>query len=92
MQDALDLLWTPAQQMFMPLPKEELLVEEGLLPRSQPLREAWDEQVRSHLQEAGLQPPAVGEIPQSRRSHTPHLEVLLRELQSVARSDPQAEW
>jgi ring-1,2-phenylacetyl-CoA epoxidase subunit PaaC len=92
LQAALEQLWTPAQQVLQPLPDEGQLVEAGLLPASQPLYETWLNHVSEHLQHAGLHVPDAGLPPRNRHNHSPHLEVLLRELQSVARSDPQAEW
>lgn len=92
LQTALDELWAPAQQLFMPLPGEKSLVEAGLLPDSLVLLTAWREQVQKQLQQINLHIPTVEQYPDDRSEHTPHLEVLLRELQSVARSDPLAEW
>lgn len=91
-QAALDQLWGPAQQLFAPLPHEPMLVENGLLPDSLFLFNQWQNQVCEHLQQASLKLPVFEQPPADRRIHTPELEVLLRELQSVTRSDPLAQW
>jgi len=93
MQAALDVLWPYAQQLFVPLPQDRLLVEAGYAPQAAALRQEWESIVRPHLETAGLRipqdetPPANG-----RDEHTDHLVALLAEMQQVARYDPEAEW
>jgi ring-1,2-phenylacetyl-CoA epoxidase subunit PaaC len=91
MQAALDAQWGYAQQLFVPLPEEELLVGEGLVPDLAELKGAWLEATSAHLQASGLKLPLQpGYQPTSRQTHTEHLWSLLAEMQSTARWDPEA--
>ncbi|MCS7059491.1 MAG: phenylacetate-CoA oxygenase subunit PaaC [Meiothermus sp.] len=91
LQQALDFQWGYAQQLFVPIPGEELLVAEGIVPDLAPLKARWLEQASRHLQNAGLKLPInPGYQPTSREQHTEHLWSLLAEMQSTARWDPEA--
>jgi ring-1,2-phenylacetyl-CoA epoxidase subunit PaaC len=104
MQYALNELWPYAQQLFVPLPEEGLLVAEGMVTAVANLRDEWQQITTSHLLDSGLVMPegVVGTAngvaatqplrAVSRSQHTPHLSTLLAEMQSVARLDPQAKW
>ena len=100
MQRALDELWPYAQQLFVPLPAESLLVEAGIVGVSRSASETtadlyqqWLPTVRDHLTNAGLIIPDNDQPPtRSRAEHTPHLSRLLAEMQMVARLDPEAAW
>jgi ring-1,2-phenylacetyl-CoA epoxidase subunit PaaC len=93
MQRALDELWPYAQQLFVPLPGEALLVEAGMVVAAAVLGEAWRQIVKGHLEESGLHVPDRNRPPTTNRAeHTEHLPVLLAEMQIVARLDPEAEW
>ena len=111
MQQALEQLWPLTRQFFLPINDSEALLAEGYLPRPESLKPAWEESVRGHLRESGLENPAGESIvlglniytnsgsPDSsaeevlgREQHSRHLALLLAELQSVARLEPEAEW
>lgn len=93
LQRALDELWPYAQQLFVPLPGEERLVEAGIVVAAAALHEQWRQAVTSHLEEAGLRLLAGDRPPTASRSqHTEHLPALLAEMQAVARLDPEASW
>ena len=93
MQNALDLLWPYAQQLFEPLPVESILVEEQVVTPTSMIYEAWVEKTTGHLVNAGLIMPTYQSLPASNRSqHTGDLAILLNEMQSVARLDPEAQW
>ena len=94
MQSALDELWQPAQQIWRPLPEEEVLVEAGYLPASSELEQAWLNLVNPILRISGLSIPQPGgaRLTPSRQAHTPHLGILVAEMQSLVRLEPQAEW
>lgn len=93
LQTALDTLWPYALQLFLPLPDEFLLVQEGIVPDLAAVESAWLEHVIPHLKKSGLNVP-TGREPRaaSRDSHTEHLSDLLQELQEVARLEPQGTW
>jgi ring-1,2-phenylacetyl-CoA epoxidase subunit PaaC len=94
MQRALNVLWPYARQLFVPLPNDYLLVENGMFPDLRPLHREWEAMVVPFLRESDLQLPD-GALPQRdvpRAEHTEHLMDLLNEMQAVARMDPAAEW
>ncbi|WP_027891656.1 1,2-phenylacetyl-CoA epoxidase subunit PaaC [Calidithermus chliarophilus] len=90
-QAALDEQWGYAQQLFVPLPDEALLVAEGIVPDLAEVKEAWLERTTEHLRKSGLELPLQpGYQPASRQMHTEHLWSLLAEMQSTARWDAEA--
>lgn len=93
MQNALDALWTYAQEMFVPLPGEGSLVEAGLVPSSGELNAEWSDSVLEVLGNSGLVvPPEPERILRSRDQHSEHLMDLLSEMQHVARAYPGVSW
>jgi ring-1,2-phenylacetyl-CoA epoxidase subunit PaaC len=92
MQDALDALWPYTGEIFSPVENDGDLVSAGIVPDAAMLHSAWLARVSSFLQESSLSLP--GEPPQKlrRAEHTPHLKVLLSEMQFVARSETGARW
>jgi ring-1,2-phenylacetyl-CoA epoxidase subunit PaaC len=92
MQKALDELWEYTGQLFTFQPGEDKLVEQGILPKPEKISTSWQQQVISHLTAASLHIPEAAPTPYERTTHTTFLSVLLQELQSVARQDPNAEW
>lgn len=92
MQAALDVLWPHTAQLFTPLPNDDGLIEAGVLPPLTEVHEAWAANVLPWLEAAALTVPLAPTVIPSRETHTPHLAALLAEMQSVARSDPAAEW
>ena len=92
LQTALGTLWPHAQQLFIPLPDEHVLVEAGILPELRSLKPAWLRHVSLHLQECKLTLPQERGGVTSRAEHTPHLVQLLENLQGVARLEPGGNW
>ena len=90
-QQALDFLWGYAQQLFVPISGEELLVAEGMVPNLSELKAHWLELSSKHLHKSGLELPInIGYQPTSREVHTEHLWSLLAQMQSTARWDSEA--
>jgi ring-1,2-phenylacetyl-CoA epoxidase subunit PaaC len=87
MQTALDVLWPLAQQLCEPLPGEEDLVAENLVPSSKTLAISWQDQVGQVLKEANLTLPKIESASFSREQHTEALSYLLAEMQEVARKE-----
>ncbi|WP_299433315.1 1,2-phenylacetyl-CoA epoxidase subunit PaaC [uncultured Meiothermus sp.] len=91
MQNALDFMWGYTQQLFVPIPGEDLLVAEGIVPDLGGLKTRWLEYSIQHLQNSGLKLPInPGYQPASRTHHTEHLWSILAEMQSTARWDAAA--
>ena len=93
MQAALDALWPYAGQLFLPAEDEFLLIEAGITPGREEVREAWQAAAMPFLDKSGLKiPPAEASVAEPRSQHTKHLNELLADLQEVARVDPDAQW
>lgn len=94
MQAALDVLWPYARQLFVRLPGDEVLFDNGIFPDMALLQREWEDAVRPYLTECELTIPEVAlprrDIP--RTEHTESLMALLAEMQAVARTDPMAKW
>ncbi len=92
MQKALDELWGHANQMWQPLPGEELLVAADYTAPTQNLERIWLDKVIPVLRVSELSVPELAGPSPSRQDHTPHLDLLVNEMQSLVRLDPLAEW
>jgi ring-1,2-phenylacetyl-CoA epoxidase subunit PaaC len=93
MQAALDQAWPLAFQLFSEPEVNDVLVYSGYVPSGGHLQEAWREAATEFLESCQLNvpPDAAGkQIP--RNQHTPYLNVLVDEMQSVVRLDPEASW
>ena len=90
LQAALDQLWPYTGQLFeLPGERDHLL---GLGIKMAQASPSWEAQVIPFLSECQLTLPAGARRALNRQGHTRHLAVLLNEMQSVARLDPEAEW
>jgi len=94
MQAALAGAWPHALGLFEPTDGERGLVDGGIKPAEESLREEWWAQVRPVLEAATLVIPTQVEAVTGGRSgrHTEHLTELLNEMQKVARIEPEATW
>jgi ring-1,2-phenylacetyl-CoA epoxidase subunit PaaC len=92
LQVALDALWPFVLQPFISVEGEEGLVEAGYVPASQDLKTDWEAEVVPFLKESGLAIPEVPQLDMDRSRHTPHLKILLYEMQTLPRSEPEAKW
>lgn len=92
MQSALESLWPYIEQAFSPLPGESFLVETGMLVASTDTVQPWPVETGEFLLSCDLSLPISPTLTLDRGEHTPHLSVLLAEMQSVARFDPEATW
>jgi ring-1,2-phenylacetyl-CoA epoxidase subunit PaaC len=93
LSQALDVLWPYALQLFTAGPGEHDLVDEGLVPAKDEIRDRWLTHVETTLNASDLTRPDVGEpVVHSRGDHSEHLVGLLADMQSVARAYPEAEW
>jgi ring-1,2-phenylacetyl-CoA epoxidase subunit PaaC len=92
MQTALEALWPYTAQLFTDGREAPRLIESGWVPEPESLRTEWEGKAIPFLQECALIPPE-GDLPRlARHEHTPHLSVLLEDMQSVARLEPDGEW
>jgi ring-1,2-phenylacetyl-CoA epoxidase subunit PaaC len=92
LQAALNSLWEYSFQLFAQPPGCADLVKIGFVPDTHNLQTAWQDSVTTFLQGCDLAVPRTEQPPIDRRQHTTHLDVLIAEMQSVARLDPLAEW
>jgi ring-1,2-phenylacetyl-CoA epoxidase subunit PaaC len=92
LQNALQEIWPYTQQLFVSLPADIGRIEEGFLPDPREMLADWERIVIPFLEDCSLQVPQEICLEISRERHTPHLRVLLDEMQAVARLEPEAEW
>lgn len=92
LQIALDALWPYALQPFLPIEGEVNLVEAGIAPPSEDVQAGWEAIVIPFLEECELVIPNKPRLEAGRAIHTPHLKVLLAEMQMLSRSEPEAKW
>jgi len=91
-QKALNELWSFAGQLFIDSPSIQMLADSGVAPRSEILRQEWEEIVVPFLQDSGFLIPSAEPVDAIRGDHTGNLTSLLAEMQEVARTDPSAKW
>lgn len=94
LQAALDDLYGLALGLFEPPAGEALLVERGIAPASADLARLWLAATTPLFAQATLVAPADAAAATGGRQgrHTEHLDGLLEAMQSLHRSDPEAEW
>ncbi len=92
LQAALDTLWPYTPQLFAPLAQEPALVAAGFVADSQELRRSWEAAVLPLLRECELAVPSGPGLAIERSQHTAHLPVLVADMQSVARLEPESRW
>jgi ring-1,2-phenylacetyl-CoA epoxidase subunit PaaC len=92
LQKALDNLWPYTLQLFLPMERESQLIDAGFVPGAAVVQNEWESEVFSFLEECSLVIPDAPRLKADRSEHTPHLKVLLTEMQLLARSEPEAEW
>jgi len=95
MQDALDLLWPYAGEMFLADEIDGRLSVAGIVPSAAGLKPQWTASVEAVLREATLTLPD-GEFAHSGgktgRQHTEHLGHMLAQMQWLQRAYPGASW
>ena len=92
MKAALETVWPFTSQLFQPSEDYAGLTDQWLFPRVESLQAAWEEEVYPMLSECSLTIPPQAQLKLVRKDHTPHLETLLSEMQSVARLEPVGSW
>jgi ring-1,2-phenylacetyl-CoA epoxidase subunit PaaC len=92
MQNALNALWAYGGQLFSHTPGDKYLAEKAVIPKPDELREKWIAQVQPFLTGCELQVPGPLPASEDRTRHTAHLEILVREMSSVARMEAAADW
>jgi ring-1,2-phenylacetyl-CoA epoxidase subunit PaaC len=93
MQRALDTLWPFATELFEARPGEATLSAERRAPDSRTLLGLWEAIAGEHLTRAGLDLPSDARPTGfTRGRHTPHLDELLTEMQSVSNLEPEGVW
>ncbi|WP_368545077.1 1,2-phenylacetyl-CoA epoxidase subunit PaaC [Enterobacter soli] len=94
MQQAVNDLWRFTAELFEADEVELALIEEGIAVDPRALREAWEAEVFSGLQQAGLNvPDEVAYRTGGRKGlHTEHLGPMLAEMQYLQRVYPGQQW
>lgn len=96
LQEALDTAYPIAFSIFEPTSFDEVLAQDGLMPREAELEARWIAQVTELANLSGLQLPAVPDktlhYGGRQGKHTPHLAAMLKEMDEVFAIDPTAVW
>lgn len=96
MQSALNECMPLALGIFEPSEYENVLIEAGIFPGEEKLKQVWLEQITPVIAESNLQMPDLIAIEPSNGGrkgfHTEYLKPLLEEMTEVYRIDPSAEW
>ena len=93
LQAALDHVFPYALGLFETTDTDAAIVSEGLCAPEAELQKDWLALITPLLAEAGLKLPEAGPIAGGRRrQHTAHLAPLLSDMQSVFKTDPEANW
>lgn len=96
MQSALNECMPLALGIFEPSEYENTLIEAGIFPGEEKLKQVWLDQITPVIKEAGLEMPDLNSIEPAyggrKGFHTEYLKPLLDEMTEVYRIDPSAEW
>lgn len=93
MQTALDELWPYAQAFGAPLPGEQALLNDSLVPHTATLFNLWKDEASQFLSQVGLHiPESAGLVQVDRAVHSEYFPALISDLQEVAQVDPEAQW
>ncbi len=95
MQDALDLLWPFAGEMFLADDVDDAMAAAGIAPELAALKAEWETSVRATLRDASLTIPEddfAHKGGKTGRQHTEHLGHMLAQMQFLQRAYPGASW
>jgi ring-1,2-phenylacetyl-CoA epoxidase subunit PaaC len=91
-QAALDAAWPYTAQLIAPTDGYAKLVQAGIAPAPADLQRIWEEDLWPFFQSCELALPQSPRLELERSAHTPHLSVLLADMQALVRQEPEAEW
>ncbi len=93
-QHGLNQLWRFTEELFVLTADEKQLVESGVIPESEALKNQWLDTIQSELNRFQLTLPETGAYRSGAKQglHTEHLGYVLAELQYVQRSYPNMNW
>lgn len=93
-QQALDELWFLTGDLFQQIQSDDELIQNGIVFKHAELKPLWDSKVSDVFSEAEIKLPNNQYMLIGGRSgkHTEHLGHILSEMQSLARSMPDAVW
>lgn len=90
----LSAMWPYVHELFEADDIDLRMIDAGVLPPFDRVKRAWEESVMPVLERATLSIPEDDYAPTGGRSgrHTERLSYILGEMQSLARSEPEAKW
>lgn len=93
-QNGLNQLWRFTEELFELTAEEKQLVEQGLIPDIEILKQQWLSNVEAELARFNLTVPAGGAYRSGAKQglHTEHLGFVLAELQYIQRAYPGMNW
>lgn len=94
LQNAMNELWRFTGELFESTEEDKQLAEQGIAVDFASLKEAWEKDIHTLLQQANLQIPENTYMQTGGRKgvHTEHLGYLLSEMQVLPRMLPDAKW
>lgn len=94
MQSALDRLWPYTNELFVDDAIDKAAADNNLAPLPSSLKGAFQSEVCATLPQATLTQPVASQFLSTGKQgqHTEHLDLLLAEMQSLARAHPGAAW
>lgn len=94
LQSGLNELWMYTSDMFDMNEVDALLIQAGIAPDLNTIKESWEKRVKEVVAEATLQLPASNIKQKGSREgkHSEHLGYLLAEMQYIPRSYPGTKW
>lgn len=93
MQTALGACWPYVTQLLAPTPGLTHLASAEVTPDAQAWFANWQAAIFPFLEaECGLSIPGEAPLALDRSVHTPHLRVILAEMQALPRQEPEAQW
>ena len=93
-QEAVNLLWPYAHELFQTDAVDQAMIDAGVLPDAAAFKAEWQDEIEAVLKRATLSLPDDDWMPSGGRSgqHTEHLAYLLAEMQVLPRTYPDAKW
>ena len=93
-QEAINQLWRFTEELFALSANEQQLVDDGIIPNIEILKDKWQAGIEQELQHFQLNIPEIGAYRRGAKQglHTEHLGYVLAEMQYMQRSYPNMTW
>lgn len=91
---ALRFVWSYTDDLFAPIDNEATLVQEGIAPFSEVLRQEWNKKIMDAFANANIPMPTIAYMHKNSRkgTHTEHMGFILADMQYMQRAYPGCKW